>query len=235
MSLKLKMIMGYVIILVMVMVQSYLIVSMNGKRDVMSQQAMQLFQMNLVMKDRVIELKSMENDLINMIQTKRPIPQHRKMKGVSDPPQQSCAYFLKSLLQWHDAFLSSNVYVNMNDALKQKILDMKPPLSQIDEAMTKIREIQPDRVDDRRKVFEESVHPAVLDLQNNSHDFVGQNSQFFSAQNQSLLAYSADMERNQMITIAAAMLFIIIITMAGPSLVVVNALSTNPWAFSASA
>ena len=60
---------------------------------------------------------------------------------------------------------------------------MKSSLSQIDEAMGKIRDIQPDRVDDRRKVFEESVRPAVVDLQNLTHDFVGQNSQFFLAQN----------------------------------------------------
>ena len=89
MSLKIKMILGYVIILVMVMVQSYLIVSMNGKRDVMSQQALALFQMNVVMKDRVVELKSLENDLLNVIQSKLPVPENKKGQ---DAPTQSCAY-----------------------------------------------------------------------------------------------------------------------------------------------
>ena len=131
MSLKLKMIMGYVIILVMVMVQSYLIVSMNGKRDVMSQQALALFQMNVVMKDRVIELTSLENDLLNLIQTKQAIPETKSGK---DAQRKSCVMYFIALTQWHDAFLTSNSYAAMNDALKQKVLDMKPFLGDIGRA-----------------------------------------------------------------------------------------------------
>ena len=209
MSLKLKMIMGYVIILVMVMIQSYLIVSMNGKRDVMSQQALALFQMNVVMKDRVIELKSLENDLQNLIQTKQAIPDNKSGK---DALRKSCVMYFIALNQWHDAFLTSNSYANMNDALKQKFLDMKPYFGDIGKAIDEIRSIPPANVDARRNIFESAVTPAVAGLQLAANDFVGQNSQFFSAQNQSLLAYSASMERNQMITIAAAILFIILVT-----------------------
>ena len=208
MSVKIKMILGFVIILVMVMVQSYLIVTMNSKRDVMSQQALALFQMNVVMKDRVIELKSLENDVQNLIQTKQEIPEDKKGQ---DAPAKSCAYFYKTLTQWYDAFLTSNSYANMNDALKQKVLDMKPWMVQIGTAIKQIHDIPPAKVEDRRKIFESDVRQPVTELQDIVHDFVGQNSQFFSAQNQSLLAYSSDMERNQMITIGLALLFIVFV------------------------
>lgn len=208
MSVKLKMIAGFTIILILVMVQSYLIVSMNEKRDLMSQQALTMFRLNLVMKDREVELKTLENDIFSIIRRQQSVPEagHGDVRNTF-----SGVYIIYSLKQWHNAFTDSPSYASLNDALKQIIQDMKPPLDQIDEAISRIRALPPSAVAQRTGIFEAGIQEPARDLQKIIDDFVAQNSLFFAVQNQSLTAYSSDMKRNQIITIGAALLLILFV------------------------
>lgn len=208
MSVKIKMVIGFVIILVMVMVQSFLIVSMNEKRDTMSQQALALFQLNVVMKDRVIDLKTLENDMFYLIQSRQIVPEEGNGKGGSPT---SCVFLGKQrLAQWFDAFLQTSNYQNLSDSLKQKVTDMQPDIRLINGTIAAIRKIPESNIVERMDLFNSGIRAPVDSLQNTIADFVGQNSQYFSVQNQSLLSYSEKMESNQKITIGIALLFIII-------------------------
>jgi signal transduction histidine kinase/HAMP domain-containing protein len=206
MSVKMKLIVGFAVILVMVITQSWLIVSMTHKRDRLSRQTMAMFQHNLTMKDRVIDLKSLETDLSNIIRNRQQVPEitHGDVRN-----HFSCVYIAQSLKQWHSAFTTSPGYSEMNDILKQMIMDMKPHLDQIESAILKIRALPPYMVQERSAILESEIDEPVMAMQKIAHDFVAQNSLFFALQNQSLQAYSTEMERNQFITIAAAMLLLL--------------------------
>ena len=208
MSVKLKMIAGFAIILVMVMVQSWLIVSMNEKRDLMSQQALAMFRLNLVMKDREVELKTLEIDLFSVIRRQQNVPEagHGDVRNTF-----SSVYIISALRQWHSAFTTSPSYDALNDALKQIIQDMKPPLDRIDGGIGRIRALPPSQLAQRGEIFESDIQAPARELQNIIGDFIAQNSLFFAVQNQSLAAYSSKMKRNQIIAIGAALLFILFV------------------------
>ena len=67
MSVKVKIVIGFIIILLMVLLQSILIIDMNDKKDMLSKQILSLFQLNTTMKDKVIDVRSLQADALNKI------------------------------------------------------------------------------------------------------------------------------------------------------------------------
>lgn len=204
MSVKIKMVFGFIVILVLVVVQSWLIIAMNSRRDEMSQMVLALSQSNVVIKDRIIDAKTLEIDLYNAIETRSPIETHAR-------DRKHCYGLSIMLLEWYDVFLTRQEYDILNDALKQKILDMRGPLVDLRTAMESVKDIPPADSAARMKLYLNEVRPAVARFRELGDDFVGQNSQYYSVTSRSLLAYSREMEKRQLYVVGAALLFILFV------------------------
>lgn len=206
MSVKIKMVIGFLVILAMVIAQSYIIVSLNSKRDILSSEALTLFQQNLVMKDRFIDTAILDVDIYRKIQERQILTLDKdsmvRTNGVG---------VSMSLQQWYDAYVISREYINMNDALKQMVVDMKPLIAEIRAGVVEVRKLPPVQVAQRMNVYQTRIQKTIVQIQALFTDFVGNNSQYFTTKNNSILEYSSRMVRYQAMTIGACLIFIIMI------------------------
>lgn len=205
MSVKIKIVLGFALILVMVAVQSVLIINMNNEKDSLSKEVMSLYQLNLAVKDRMLDIKNLESDLINLITTESVIPVRVDVNALS------CVYLNQSIQEWYQAFIVSAEYKSLDNARRQILIDYGPNLSDIDATLAKIRAIDPKKKDERLAIFNSEIRYSVKQLNNLTKDFVGLNSLFFSSKNQSMLAFSSRIQLNQFLLIGFALLLIIFI------------------------
>ena len=206
MSIKLKIAMGFVLILIMVFVQSWLFISLNQRKDLLSQEILVLSQLNTTLKDKVIEAKSVQSDALQIIVNKKPFLHEKQQQ-----PLYTCVSYAKSLREWHAAFISSRDFLILDEPRKQAIYDIGTYISNFKESLDKLREIPADNVSARMDEYSKGVFTTFNKFFNSVKDFIGLNSLFFSSQNQSMLAYSERILYWQIFIIALAISLIIFI------------------------
>lgn len=206
MSVKVKIVIGFIIILLMVLLQSILIIDMNDKKDMLSKQILSLFQLNTTMKDKVIDVRSLQADALNKIVDKAVILGDKEQQPIT-----SCVIYMKSLEEWYGAFVLSAEYKQLDAPRKAIIEDVKGHLEDLRASLNSIRATDPKDQTKRMELYNASMVPVVNRFFNSAKDFIGLNSLFFSNTNQNMLQYSERIKLNQFLLIGFALLLIIFV------------------------
>jgi serine phosphatase RsbU (regulator of sigma subunit) len=202
-SVKFKLILGFVIIFAMVSVQSYIIFSTNQRQQKLNENLNALFSLNSTVRDKLIELKTLETDMISVVENNLVVPEEDYVNPRSAGP------IIRRLSEWYVNFVASPEYAAMEDSRKQRINDMKPYIEQIRASMDKMRKIQ--NQNERRAILYDDIRPAIASLQLFIDTFSAMGGVLYSMANSNMIKYTQQTNRIQIVIIAAALVLIIFI------------------------
>jgi|GEM_PF-989987 len=205
MSVRLKIILGFVVILVMVSLQSILIITMNNKKDALSSEAQTLYRMNVTLKDQIIDIKTYQTDFLNTIIRKLIVPKE------TDRQTPTSANIIFAFDEWVDEFIKNPDFQMLDRTRQDLIKEMKPDIKIMKSAVNDLRETDVEKENDRMDIYTVRASISAQNIINSSTEFVKLNSLVLSTKNAKLLEYSKTISMAQYILIAVALLLIMFI------------------------
>ncbi|HPJ15743.1 MAG TPA: HAMP domain-containing protein, partial [Spirochaetota bacterium] len=205
MSVRLKIILGFVVILVMVSLQSILIITMNNKKDALSSEAQTLYRMNVTLKDQIIDIKTYQTDFLNTIIRKLIVPKE------TDRQTPTSANIIFAFDEWVDEFIKNPDFQMLDKTRQDLIKEMKPDIKIMKSAVNDLRETDVEKESERMDIYTVRASISAQNIINRSTEFVKLNSLVLSTKNAKLLEYSKTISMAQYILIAVALLLIMFI------------------------
>lgn len=206
MSVKFKLIAGLLFIIIMIAAESALVLRMNRNRDRLAREIVTLYQVNSAMKDRIIDVKGIVNDVIYRIAYRHDFP-------VADSEQKtsSCVGIMQSLEQWAASFPTSPGYPDIDPALLVHINAFIEELDNIRSGIDEIREIDIDDNATRMEINENMIIPAAAQAELRAKDFISNASLIFAIKNTGMIAYSRRIEFYQFLLISLLFLMTVFV------------------------
>jgi serine phosphatase RsbU (regulator of sigma subunit) len=200
MSVKTKIIIGFVLIFLMIFLQSLMISFLNKRQAQLTDEAMAIYRSTLTLRDKIVDLTNLRSDIQSHILQNLEIPEDSwvRLSGIM---------ISKRLLKWQSQFVKSDEFKILDHQQQLNIREMRRFLTNIDDTIYQIRD-EPSQAQ-KIKTYDRDLVNYVTIIQNLMNEIVDKNTVEFTRKNRNITDYVSRVNIYQNLIIAGSILIII--------------------------